>query len=112
MVPIIHKIIITTIFLLFGYILNAQSFKYIFDSSKQILNEDTILVETKVHVSDKKIFLFKNNKLIINIDANLVKIGDKYLDITSEEYRIGFDPINKLLFIQNKNLNWKIIGKQ
>jgi len=98
-------------FFIIFYSLNiqAQDFLYSFNSEVQIVNQDTILVQTRVEVSSKKISIFKQDVNVFNLDVSLKKQGLNYMDVQSNG-RVGFDPINKIVYVQNNTTTWKIIG--
>lgn len=105
------KSIITLLITLFSFSINAQDFLYSFNSDTQIINGDSLFVEARIEVSNKSIRIYRDTILSLKFDVNFKKVENKYLDITHLDYRAGFDPIKKVLYIQNKNLNWQIIGK-
>lgn len=105
------KYILTFLITLLSFVIQAQSFIYSFNSDTQIINGDSLFVEARIEVSDKLIQIYRDTILTMKLDVNFKKVENKYLDIERLDYRAGFDPIKKVLYIQNKNVNWQIIGK-
>lgn len=104
------KYILTFIVNLFFFTTYGQSFLYSFNSNTQVINGDSLYVEARVEVSDKEIRIWRDTIMTMNFKVNLKKVEGKYLDIEKIDYRAGFDPEKKILYIQNKHLLWQIIG--
>lgn len=103
------KYIITLFIIFYSTILQAQDFKYSFNSEVQVVNGDSIFVKTRIEVSNKKISIFKQDGTVLSLEVLLEKEKDNYVDIQSIG-RVGFDPINKIVYVQNNTTTWKIIG--